>query len=137
MDLNFHPAPGLRALLPGWWNVPNNPIAMNAYGITRTPGIAEIVPGSFPVPQNPVRDYTTGQVKLIGSGNGCGCSGGCAGKINGMGGFTEDFAGIGAKFGAGDIMGAMQAPLLGVPLWGWAGGAVALLMFAGGSRRRR
>ena len=128
--------------MPGWWSVPNNPVSAAVTPITRTPGIADILPAAYSVPQNPIKDYVEGNRKMIGQ-TGCGCAGSCGGcgTVNGMAGFTEDWTGISAKFGTGDYMGAAQAPLMGVPLWGWAAGVAALLilpsMMGGGGRKRR
>ena len=63
--LNYHPAPGLGDLLPGFFVVPQNPIT-DTQGTTYVPRIGDILPGSFPVPQNPIKDYMTGQLSLIG-----------------------------------------------------------------------
>jgi len=140
MQLNIHPAPGLRALMPGWSSVPNNPVSAAVTPITKTPGIADIIPAMYSVPQNPVRDYVNGQVKMIGQ-TGCGCAGNCGcntnGTINGMSGFSEDWTGLTTSLGAGDFGTAIQAPILGVPAWGWLAGIAALVMFSGGKGRRR
>lgn len=139
-QLNYHPAPGLGDLLPGFFVVPQNPIQP----VTYTPRIGEIMPGSFSVPQNPLKDYVTGNVRLIGTGNGvsgCGCGGGCGscntnGKINGMSiaginGISEDWDNIKSEFNQGDYMGLLQAPVFGIPLWGIAAGLVALMLVGG------
>jgi hypothetical protein len=49
--LNFHPAPGIGELLPGWWSVPQNPIVPRRY----QPSIGELLPGRFTIPQNPIK----------------------------------------------------------------------------------
>lgn len=122
MQLDYHPAPGLEGILPGWFVVPQNPIQP----VTYTPRIGDILPASFPVPQNPVRDYTRGQVKMIGQGVGCACDGGCGGQLNGVGvsGISDDIA-------AGNFSAALQETVMGVPVWALAAGA-ALLLFSGG-----
>lgn len=138
--LAYHPAPGIEGLLPGFYNVPQNPIQP----ITYTRGIAEILPGAFPVPQNPVKDYTRGQTKLIGQGvSGCGCGGSCGGgcgggQINGMGvsglgDFSTDWGSFTGNISAGNYMAAIQSTIFGVPVWA-IGGALVLVMFAGGSK---
>jgi hypothetical protein len=126
MQLDFHPAPGLEGILPGWFVVPQNPIQP----ITYTPGIGDIVAATFPIPQNPVADYTRGQVKMIGQGVGCACDGGCSGKINGVGvgDVSSDWSAFTGNFGA-----ALQDTIMGVPVWAAAAG-VALLMLAGGEK---
>lgn len=139
MQLNCHPAPGLKALLPGWWSVPNNPVSAALQPITRTPGIAEILPAAYVVPQNPIRDYVNGQTKMIGQG-GCGCGGSCGcsdgGTINGMSGFSEDFDTFTGKLTSGAVMEAIQVPIFGIPVWGYAAGLLALVMFAGSKGKR-
>ena len=62
-NIGVHPAPGLGDLMAGWFAVPQNSITD---GVTYTPGIGDILPGSFVVPQNPIKDFTKGQVQLIG-----------------------------------------------------------------------
>lgn len=139
--LGYHPAPGINGLLPGFYNVPQNPIQP----VTYTRGISEILPGSFPVPQNPVKDYTRGQTKLIGQNGGggvsgcggsCGCGGGCSsGQINGVGigDISSDWATFQSDISSGNYMEALQATFFGVPVWAVAG-ALTLVMFAGGSK---
>lgn len=136
-NLNYHPAPGLSELLPGFYTVPQNPIAMAAYGIGYTRGIGEIMEGYYTVPQNPVKAYVTGSVKPLGQ-SGCGCSGGCGhkGQINGMGvvgDLTADFNALSSDFNAGNISAALSQPILSVPLWGWLAG-LGILLFAGGEK---
>lgn len=135
MNLNYHPAPGLGDLLPGFFVVPQNPIQPVKY----IRGIAEILPGSFPVPQNPVKDFTRGQTKLIGQGvSGCGCGGscgGCNGQINGVGvgDLSTDWGSFQTAISSGDYMGALKSTFFGIPVWA-VGGALVLLMFAGGEK---
>lgn len=102
-QIQLHPAPGLGDLMAGWFAVPQNSITD---GVTYTPGIGDILPGSFVVPQNPIKDFTKGQVQLIGqnpaagpgmingepvnmtagtTGAGCGCGGACGGCGGGSG----------------------------------------------------
>ena len=44
--LNYHPAPGLGDLLPGFFVVPQNPIT-DTQGTTYVPRIGDILPGSL------------------------------------------------------------------------------------------
>ncbi len=136
-QLNYHPAPGMGDLLPGFYVVPQNPVQPVKY----IRGISEILPGSFPVPQNPVKDYTRGQTKLIGqngmSGCGCGCGGGSScGQINGIkgvGDLSTDWGTFTGDISAGNYGAALQATIFGVPIWA-IGGALALVLFAGGEK---
>ena len=69
---NFHPAPGMGQMLPGWFAVPQNPIIRaSVMGVMPEQGKALEVSG-------------------LGYGCGCGCDGGCGCKGNGMGSLTED-----------------------------------------------
>ncbi len=96
--LNFHPAPGLGDLLPGYFVVPQNPIRDAGTPLVpslqatmpnrsfRIARIGELMPGQFTVPQNPLMMALTGGM----GGLGCGCSSGCSGgnsnyTLNGMG----------------------------------------------------
>ena len=105
MMLNYHPAPGLSDLLPGWFVVPQNPFKPGTlYGpITRTPSIGDLLPGHFVVPQNPLLKGLGLQGCTGGCAGGCGCGGtcgggnGCAGScgggmsgVEGLGGFLDD-----------------------------------------------
>lgn len=165
-NISFHPAPGLGDLMPGWFAVPQNPIT-NRAPITYTPTIGDILPGSFVVPQNPIRDFTNGQVKLIGQSNpsapgmvngmpvtgmgdcGCGCGGGggCGGGLGQLtvAGLTfnpsADVTQIGNDISAGNIMNALQDNFLNFPVWVW-GALLTVYLTAGGknshvSRARR
>jgi hypothetical protein len=147
-SITSHPAPGLGDLLPGWYVVPQNPIAAAQDGTTYVPTIGEILPGSYVVPQNPIVDFTTGTVKLIGQRgggsptpgqlngivtvpgrmgmSGCGCGGSCGG---GMGDISTDLALISTDLSSGNFLQAIQDPLLSFPLWGWIAGAIVLSMF--------
>jgi hypothetical protein len=117
--LNVHPAAGIEGLLPGWFNVPQNPITMAQQGVTYTPGIGELVPAKFTVPQNPLMDRLTSAsvlapqpCKSLGS---CGC--GC-----GMG--DIDTSSVGA---------VLDSDVMGIPLTWILGGSV-LAYFLFGSR---
>lgn len=135
--INYHPAPGLGDLLPGFFVVPENPISQ---GTTYVPRIGDILPGSFPVPQNPIKDYMVGRLNLIGREpgvkgtvngiSGC-CGSACGGCGGGLSGLSEDWDAIQTNITAGDYMGALQSTVFGFPVWAVAGGLV-LLMFVGG-----
>jgi hypothetical protein len=141
MMTNYHPAPGLGDLLPGFFVVPQNPIVPTTY----VPRIGDILPGKFAVPQNPIKDYMSGRLNLIArepgvvgtlngmsgcSGGDCGCGGSCGGGLSGI---SEDFAMIQADITAGDYGKVIQDPILGIPLWGIVGGLI-LLMTVGGEQ---
>jgi hypothetical protein len=77
MHLNAHLAPGLGELLPGWFVLPQNPIAAARQG--RVPHIGELLPASFTVPENPIIRALT-----VGHHGGCGaCS--CGGGLGQLG----------------------------------------------------
>lgn len=149
-NIPYHPAPGsIGELLPGFYNVPQNPIVMARQGVTRRPGIAEIIDGYYVVPQNPIVQQVSGNVKPLGT-SGCGCSGGsgrpcgCAGKLNGRSIGVGDWPAIQADISAGNYGQIMNEQLLGFPVTTvlLAGVAVYLLLFMGGkeshvSRARR
>ena len=83
--LNFHPAPGLGDLLPGWHSVPQNPLrpdstplvptvrAATGNAITVKPKMGDLLPGKFTVPQNPIRKNLMSSMGMAGMGCGCGC----------------------------------------------------------------
>lgn len=146
----YHPAPGLGDLLPGFFAVPQNPIRD---AVTVVPRIGDILPACFAVPQNPIRDYMSGHIHQIarepgapgmlngrvvdGGVGGCGCGGTCGGCGGvGMGGISDDLSAIGTKISSGDIMGAVQSSVFGVPLWAVLAAAVALPMVMNQGRRR-
>lgn len=143
--INFHPAPGLGDLLPGFFVVPQNPVTSQGVGVTYVQGIGDILPGSFPVPMNPIVNYTTGNVRPIGTGvSGCGCGGSCggcggSGKLNGqptnggMSGISEDWAKIQADIMGGNIGNVITDTVFGVPVWA-IGAGLALFLFAGGEK---
>lgn len=149
-NIGVHPAPGLGDLLAGWFAVPQNPITD---GVTYTPGIGDILPGSFAVPQNPIVDFTKGQVKIIGqapgggpglingepvnqtagnTGAGCGCGGACGGCGSGLGDISSDFTTFTTDLTSGNIIQAVQDPIMGIPVYGYLALAAVFLM-AGGS----
>lgn len=139
--LNYHPAPGLGDLLPGFYVVPQNPITD---ATTYVPRIGEILPGKYAVPQNPIKDYMSGRLNLIGREpgvpgtingkgvSGCGCGGTCGG-CGGLGDLSMDFSKIQADFSAGNYGQIFQDSVFGVPVWAIAGG-LALLFFMGGEQ---
>ena len=143
-ELPYHPAPGLGDMMPGWWDVPQNPITA-ARGITKVPGIGEIIDGYFVVPQNPIRDFVKGQVRPLGqgagrgsvngpAGAGCSCGGSC-GCGGGMGDISTDFASMTSNLGQGnfaqagtDFLTLLQEPTLaGIPLWAFGIGVFFLI----------
>lgn len=155
--LNFHPAPGMAKLPPGF-------VGMRGMGdILTTSGFAVpdrdmqsadvrmgmgdiLATQGFVVPDrdmNPVADFISGNVKPLGqSGSGCGgCS--CAkGSLNGMGvgDIAADFSAIQGDFTSGNYMGILSAPIAGIPYaLPLAVAAIFLLsnMGGGGGRRRR
>jgi hypothetical protein len=145
--INRHPAPGLGELQPGWFVVPQNPIDGPVSYIR---GIGDILgTGGFAVPQNPVTGYSAGHVLPIGvhpgakgminnkpvGVSGCGCGGTCGGCGGGagMGDLSSDFNAFTADLTAGNYMTAIQAPIFGIPVWGYLAG-LALFMFAGGEK---
>lgn len=71
----FHPAPGIAALMPGTWTLPQNPIRG---GIRYQPSLGEMMPAYFVVPQNPLLErYMHGLSGCRGMGRcgPCGCRG--------------------------------------------------------------
>ncbi len=119
--LPFHPAPGLGELLPGWFDVPQNPLRPDstdlvptvraAVGnrVTKKPTMGELIQGIvFNVPDNPVVTQLKGGMGMIPahyslpspsvgmSGMGCGCGGGCnnGAPAVGMGSLTMDGTGL-------------------------------------------
>jgi len=157
--LNFHPAPGMAKLPPGFvgvrgmgdilttngFAVPDRDmqsadVRMGMAGILATQGFA--VPDRD---MNPVADYVSGNVRPLGQGSGCGgCScGGSKGSLNGMGvgDIAADFTAIQGDFAAGNYMGILSAPIMGIPyaLPLFAAALLILpgLMGGGGGRRRR
>src|SRR3972149_2183549 len=153
-QINYHPAPGLGDLLPGFHTVPQNPF--KGEPITYQPRIGEILPASYSVPQNPIKDYMGGRLhqiarepgaegvlngKVVGVGCGdVGCGGigncGCA-SCGGLGDISSDLSAVSDKFSAGDYMGAIQAPIFGIPLWAIVAAIVAVPMLMGKSGGRR
>lgn len=140
--LNFHPAPGLGDLLPGFFVVPQNPIT-DTQGVTYVPRIGDILPASYAVPQNPIKDYMSGRLNLIGREpgvpgkvngklSGCGCGGTCGG-CGGLGDISSDFSKITTDLSAGNYSQAIQDPIFGIPLWAIGAGLLALF-FVGGEK---
>ena len=155
-NIAYHPAPGLGELLPGWYDVPQNPIAPGAAGVRYTPtvqeslaGLGEFIGASFVVPQNPIKDYVQGNVKPIGTdpnapgvvngslsgvGCGCACGGGSCSCGGGMGDISSDLQTFSADLGAGDYMKAIMDPVWGVPIVIWVGALWFLFAGTGQSR---
>lgn len=142
-SIDFHPAPGLGELLPGFFIVPQNPIEPDFTELVPTPQAmsggrpvyiahaGELMPASFPVPQNPLVKELSG-LGVLGCG-GCGAGCGCAGAhpMSGLAGLE----GLGA-FSLSDITSNVQQNWVTYAVIGGA----ALLLFMGGkevSRRRR
>jgi hypothetical protein len=109
--LNFHPAPGLGDLAPGWFNIPQNPLRPDstvlvptvsaAVGnrVTVKPRLGDFVASRFTVPQNPI-------VKNLMTGMGMGCCDSCSNGFNssGLQGLTMDGTGLaGTGLFAGDM----------------------------------
>lgn len=100
--LNFHPAPGLGDLVPGWHVVPQNPLrpdstilvpsvqAASGNRITKKPTIGELLPGRFTVPDNPVKKGL--HMGMGGLGCGCGCTSGP--PAYGLSGLSMDGTGL-------------------------------------------
>ena len=160
-NIHRHPAPNraLGELLPGWYDVPQNPMAARNYGVAYTPTLGEIMPGSFAVPQNPMKNFTAGNVQPLavapgapgqvngapvmpGSGSGmsgcggscggaCGCNGQCGG---GVGDISSDLSQFMSDLTAGNFTQALTVDTIaGFPSWAVVGGVVAigLYFFAG------
>jgi len=152
-QLPFHPAPGLSDLAPGWFVVPQNPLALGpstvlvpTMGATapgrwlRNPTLADLVAGSFPVPQNPVANNLAAGLAGL-RGMGCGCRG-CGGGqnfygLNGMGDATGYGTDMISNFllenaGSPGAWLAGETTLAGftMPMWGWLAGAGAAIYVA-------
>ena len=85
---NIHPAPGVGELMPGFYVVPQNPIAMAQTGMGYFARMGELLPGAFTVPQNPiVKNFASGMQGLgtMGCAPGSQCGGGFTGALAGMG----------------------------------------------------
>lgn len=88
-NLNYHPAPGLGDLLPGFIEVPQNPISGGVQRpISRVPTIGELIAGSQRLPQNPLMAaLASGNPMKPANLNGCGCDGAVSGDgLNGLNG---------------------------------------------------
>ena len=146
MQLGHHPAPGLGEMLPGWYDVPQNPIKAATQGVRYTQGIGEIIGAVYSVPQNPVKDFMKGEVRALGTqgvgdcGCGCGGGGGCGSKgkingigVNGLGTITDDWNKIQADMSAGSYTTILTDTVFGVPMWAGLA-AVTLMMFIGGDK---
>lgn len=164
--ISFHPAPGnIAKLPPGFFAVRRNGgtgdiVATRGFAVPDrdmqpavdyTMGIGDILATQgYTVPDrnmNPLADYVSGARPMPGQASGgCGCAGNCGGKatLNGIGGVGDlaaDFAAIQNDFTAGNYMGILSAPIMGIP-YGIPLAVAALMilpgMFSGsGGRRRR
>lgn len=154
--INMHPAPGnINKLPPGWFGVRGVADIVQTQGfavpdrdmqpaVSYTATIGDILATQgFSVPDrsmNPVLDYTTGNVKPLGM-KGCGCAGSCGcagGKLNGasIGDISSDFSAFTGDLSAGNFMAALQAPIMGIPIWMIVAGIVVLPMVLGGGGAR-
>jgi len=160
-NIHRHPAPNraLGELMPGWYDIPQNPLMASNYGVAYTPTLGEIMPGSFTIPENPLWNIGTGTVKPIGiqpgapgqingqpvatrsgsgSGMGCGCGGGhgsCGCGGGGMGDISTDLSTFMADLSAGNYSQALFTDtIMGFPSYAVIGVlAVAGMWFFGGT----
>jgi hypothetical protein len=160
--INFHPAPGPFAKLPpgfvafrgmgdivatDGFTVPDR--SMRSADVTM--GIGEILATQgYAVPNrdmNPLADYVSGARPMPGGSagcGGCGCGGnkGSLNGLSGMGDLAADFGAIQNDLSAGNYMGILSAPIMGVP-YGIPIALAAVLILpgllsgGGGGRRRR
>ncbi len=158
--INFHPAPGIAKLPPGFVGVRGMGALLTTAGFTvpdRDMQSADVRMGmagilatqAFAVPNrdmNPVADYVSGNVKPLGQGGGCGC--GCAGSCSkgslngvGVGDLAADFSAIQNDFSTGNYTAILSAPIMGIPYaipLALAAAFVLPSLFGGsGGRRRR
>lgn len=163
-NIHRHPAPNraLGELLPGWFDLPQNPLMASTYGVAYTPTLGEIMPGSFTIPENPLWNIGTGTVKPIGvmpgapgqingqpiggvSGVGCGCGGGhgsCGCSGGGMGDISTDLSMFMADLSAGNYSQALFTDtIMGFPAYAVIGilavGAMYVFGGTGDSRATR
>lgn len=132
--INFHPAPGMAKLPPGFVGVRGMGSIVATSGFTVPDrdmvsadiraGIGDILQTQgFSVPNrdmNPLADYVSGARAMPGgSVGGCGCAGGCSkGSLNGISGVGDiaaDFAAIQNDFTTGNYTGILSAPIMGIP----------------------
>ena len=153
-NIHRHPAPNraLGELLPGWFDVPQNPITQRVYGTQYTPTLGEIMPGSFAVPQNPLVALASGSVLPLamqpgapgkvngttidaggGAGVGCGCGGSGGGSCScsgghGMGDISTDLSTFMTDLTSGNFQQALFTDtIMGFPSW-----AVLAVLTVGG-----
>ena len=149
-NIHRHPAPNraLGELLPGWFDIPQNPITAAKQGVNYTPTLGEIMAGSFVVPQNPIVNFASGNVLPIGvapgkggmvngqpvagpgMSGGCGCGGSCGGcgGGGGMGDISADLTTFMTDLTAGNYQTALFTDtILGFPAWS----AVAAVLVVG------
>lgn len=158
MRVNYHPAPGLGDLLPGYFVVPQNPVrdaegplvpsvqALAAGAVLKKPHMGEFLPATFAVPQNPIRKSLATNMNGL-NGMGCGCGGGqscgCASNFYGMSGlganvpFSSAFSSM-ANFEAwAQQPSPVSTASLNIPNWALWGGAIAIAAVAMSSSSRR
>ena len=124
MNLNFHPAPGLGELLPGWHAVPQNPITAANATVTYIPRMGELLPAYYTLPQNPL-------LAALGGGR-CGCK-------RGVGSLDLSTAWESLSAGATTAWESAKS-VTGINPWVLGGGlaVLGLLLFRpGGSEYRR
>jgi hypothetical protein len=136
-NIHRHPAPNraLGELLPGWFDIPQNPITARSQGINYTPTLGEIMAGSFTIPENPIVNFASGNVlplgvnpakagvvngQPVGTGmsGGCGCGGSCGGCGGGMGDISADLTTFSTDLMAGNFQTALFTDTIaGFPAW--------------------
>ncbi len=152
--INFHPAPGMAKLPPGFIGVRGvgSIYATSGFAVPDRDmvsadvraGIGDILATQgYSVPNrdmNPLADYVSGARPMPGGGVGCACGGGSLNGISGMGDIAADFAAIQNDFSTGNYMGILSAPIMGIP-YGIPIALAALMilpgLFSGGGGRRR
>ena len=138
--------------MQGWYDVPQNPITAQEYGVAYTPTLGEIMPGSlFVVPQNPITSFATGNVlplavqpgapgmvngQPVGM-SGCGCGGACGGAGacgcggGGLGDISTDLSTFFSDLTAGNWSTAfMTDTIFGIQAWIVVAAAAGLAWWA-------
>ena len=161
--INLHPAPGAWAKLPpGFLAVRRGTgdiVATSGFAVPDrdmvsadvTLGMGDILQTQgFAVPDrdmNPLAAYVSGARPMPGQtpSGGCGCA--CGSKsaslngVQGVGDIAADFAAIQGDFTAGNYMGILSAPIMGIPYALPLGVGLLFLLSnmggGGGGRRRR
>lgn len=162
MRINYHPAPGLGDLLPGFFVVPQNPVrdaegplvpsvqALAAGAVLKKPHMGDFLPATFAVPQNPIRKSLASNMNGL-NGLGCGCAGtggcGCASNFYGMSGLgattpAVPFSSAFSSMSNFEMWAQQPSPIstasLSIPNWALWGGVIAIgavAMSSGGRRR--